>query len=364
MGSVLAPCSPHHLGSGDLLWHVPEYPCDRGNAGGGVRACRSFEPGEMVERCWCLAIGHDHLAKSYLEEWCPLCPPVPAEKGRRMAPPCSGEQIVGQKRLVPTGWGLLFERDAAKANLKVEYHLAELPPAPSSSAVSAASHTEEDEDENDDRKEPCLHHWLVFRTTRRVEAGESLYVTPLPEACLRARGAIHRSVFSAARAATGCDTCPTLDDPESLLIYMDDDAPEYVPPPDKSIVVTGASTIHGIGGFAARDIQPDEIVCYVPMLPILISMASGNAIGDYIWASDWEKNSDIVFWGLGHGGLYNHDDVSPNIEPRSYVDQPFVQAWVATQFIPKGSELFVSYGDEYWAEKGKPRPPPRRRHIC
>lgn len=50
---------------------------------------------------------------------------------------------------------------------------------------------------------------------------------------------------------------------------------------------------------------------------------------------------------LGLGGSFNHDDEA-NVYAHRYADQPLLQAWVAVRGVPKGSELFISYGSAYW----------------
>ena len=357
------PWNPY-VGSPDLIWHVPPFSylgaqgseaVGKNHGRRGVSAGRVYQPGEVVERSWCFAIGQARLSGSYLEEWCPLCPEASDEDAQRVAPPCARPRDPGQQRLVPLGWGLLFEHDVARANLMVEYELAELPLAP----VGHVDPGEEDGDSSvpathaSETGEPHLHHWLLFRTTRRVLRGEAFCIAPLSGLPSQSGEVMHRSVFDDACATTECDD----------LCYDDDflsdctespwnciDVPTYVHPPDVSTLVTGASRVHGIGVFAARDIHPGEIVEYVPMLPISDSEVEGTALFDYCFSSNFKPTSNdeqVLLLALGYGGMYNHDGSAPNVFPQCYPSQPFLHAWVAGNFIPEGSELFIAFRAPY-----------------
>ena len=112
-------------------------------------------------------------------------------------------------------------------------------------------------------------------------------------------------------------------------------------------LIVKKSPTHGYGVFAGKTIKKGEIIekCY-----IIISKKGGDkALEDFYFDA---KGKYAVF--LGFGSIYNHSD-DPNADYRVSVTNR-IATFKATRTIPKGKEIFVSYGDEWFSDRGlKPK---------
>lgn len=101
------------------------------------------------------------------------------------------------------------------------------------------------------------------------------------------------------------------------------------------------SSIHGYGVFAEEDIYPGQVVeeCY-----ILKSEEADPGLADYYF----ECHGDYVVC-FGYGCIYNHSD-QPNV---SYIHHPgsAVLTFIANKLIKQGDEIFISYGETWFAER-------------
>lgn len=324
--------SEQDLEHASLTWTVPPW---RGSDFGSralitPTARRHFAAGEVVERAYCLELHAEDLAGSFLDAFCPV---VQASDGQRC-------------RLFPFGWGLLYAPCTSGANLLAEHCFEAAPPPPPSS--------EEDRSPTSDDV-PSPRHWLVFRAARAVLAGEPLRVAQLGPGQLVEQG---RDIMAAAAATldeqgfsivSGADV-DELDEesPAEIGMHEDGDSP----------VVVGASQMHGVGVFAARDIEKGELLEAAPTLPVRSSDVGDTALGHYTFQSDFSDDGlDLLH--LGFGCIYNHSP-TPNVTHYKFEDQhPYVEAYIANEFIPAGREICHDYGPDYFSGRGmemKPTP--------
>lgn len=313
MGAAFALCGCVESGApADMIWLVPGFG-DQRIDGGGTRAGRAYAHAEVVECSPCVPLGTGALRGCFLEDYCFSCPAMTA--GLPMAG--RGQELL----LLPLGWGLLLPRRRG-GNLAVEYG-AEQPPCADAGALAA----------------PC--HWLVFRALQPIAAGQFLFIDtpPLPP------------VFKASQAATGVSNFAMREPGEEEEEYVLHDAPRSVRRLQSPPVALGASTVHGLGVFAARDIECGETLELVPMLPVLYTEICCSLLRDYVFGGDFAfpagEPSDVVLLPLGFGGVYNHG-ARPNVYAKRYLDQPFLQAWVAQTSVLAGAELLLAYGPGYW----------------
>ena len=117
-------------------------------------------------------------------------------------------------------------------------------------------------------------------------------------------------------------------------------------------ISVGKSVIHGWGVFADQDIAPGELIeeCYVISLG---TQTIGN-IRDYQWGTDIYEvglKDDEKFLPLGFGSIYNHND-EPNAQVSCNAKEP-IMVFTARLPIKRGEEIFISYGDRYFANKNQ-----------
>ena len=101
------------------------------------------------------------------------------------------------------------------------------------------------------------------------------------------------------------------------------------------------STIHGFGVFAEKDLRKGEKIeecCFV------FSAVEDDIVEDYLFEAG--KRFALLF---GYGSLYNHSD-DANCE-YTFDLKRRVATFVAAEPIKKGQEIFVSYGDEWFATR-------------
>lgn len=112
-------------------------------------------------------------------------------------------------------------------------------------------------------------------------------------------------------------------------------------------LVIKKSPMHGYGVFAGKTIKKGDIIekCY-----ILLSRRGGDkGLEDYYFDA---KGKYAIF--LGYGSIYNHSD-DPNTDYTINIANRIATIKAVTT-IPKGSEIFVSYGEKWFSSRGlKPK---------
>lgn len=119
----------------------------------------------------------------------------------------------------------------------------------------------------------------------------------------------------------------------------------------KPKVKVGTSTVgEGRGVFATSKIKAHEII---EICPTLNEDLIGASAHDYVFGSD-------DFGGvlaLGNGSLYNHQDEEPDLnatyEVRKNETTGDVELHIwAIRDIQPGEEIFISYGENWWTDRG------------
>lgn len=107
----------------------------------------------------------------------------------------------------------------------------------------------------------------------------------------------------------------------------------------------------GVGVFAERTFHEGEIIAIEPMVSIHMNFSERSMI-DYYAFSSWDtpKYDNLIF---GNALVLNHHPQPNLIYSRAIMplESPsdFIRyAFVATREIPKGAELFISYGTDLW----------------
>lgn len=119
-----------------------------------------------------------------------------------------------------------------------------------------------------------------------------------------------------------------------------------IKPPTK--IYIAKSPVHGLGVFAAEDIEVGEVFEECPIYDLQIPKGdSSPVLNDYRfnWPQGdiWDKQ--VVAWG--YGSLYNHRNEA-NANWRSNLEKETFEFY-ATKKINKDEEIFVWYGGEgYW----------------
>ena len=101
----------------------------------------------------------------------------------------------------------------------------------------------------------------------------------------------------------------------------------------------------GYGIFAGRDYQQGDTVETCIFLEVELTHPFPKTLQNYVFGNH-QQNSDKVLMMLGNGPLFNHSDTpnliyGPNGQNRQVV-------FKATQKIAKDSELFISYGKDWF----------------
>jgi len=129
-------------------------------------------------------------------------------------------------------------------------------------------------------------------------------------------------------------------------------------------IVVGYSEIEGIGVIATNNIASGQLIERCPMVRLdwRSNYINDPQLRKYCHSESncgcpTETNPDkeynthgSAYWMvLGYGMIYNHQD-SPNTEWNFYYDSSMADV-VATQDIPKGSEVCVSYRSGYFTNR-------------
>ena len=111
--------------------------------------------------------------------------------------------------------------------------------------------------------------------------------------------------------------------------------------------VRDSPIIDGRGVFALRNFEIGEVVEVCPVIEILKCNIEGSMLNDYVFSSNvGEEYSAVV---LGYGMIYNHAD-DPNL--LWYWDEGSV-VFYSVKKIQAESELFHTYGDAWWQDRGE-----------
>ncbi len=108
-------------------------------------------------------------------------------------------------------------------------------------------------------------------------------------------------------------------------------------------VVVKKSSINGYGVFAAQSFKKGQIIeeCY-----IIVTRGGDKGLEDFYFDSRG-KNAVV----LGFGSIYNHAD-EPNAD-YTIKSKQRVAVFKALKNIRKGEEIFVSYGEEWFSDRGR-----------
>ena len=102
----------------------------------------------------------------------------------------------------------------------------------------------------------------------------------------------------------------------------------------------------GNGMFALRNFSVGVTVEICPYLTGTLDEFKGEII-DYYIQHHTKENSVIL--PLGYCAMYNHSP-NPNLELVQNNDEDNLKA-IVIRNIRKGDELFITYGDEWWASR-------------
>lgn len=106
----------------------------------------------------------------------------------------------------------------------------------------------------------------------------------------------------------------------------------------------GPSGVKGAGNgvFTSKAFKKGDVVEIAPIIrDSNDNWGSNNKIANYTTTSD-DNNSSLT---LGYGSLYNHSNKN-NIDYYLGDNDTFI--FIANKGIKKNSELFISYGDDWW----------------
>lgn len=312
-------------GPSRVQWQVPVLK-ERSGGVSTPTAGREFATGECVEKAYCLGIKESEEI-GFLEQYCYPAPDAASES----------------KLLIPLGWGLLYARSSTDANLVAEYSWEPPPPPPLPEEANEITFPTKPSKPS----EPC--HWLTFRAIRPIRCGDALLVKPPSAGSV---GSATIPIFDAAAEALHEDRFALenfFDDPCNHAYHLSLETPPTIDlfDPAGSAIVIGGSPIHGLGVFAARDIQEGEMIEVTPTLPVYGSDFEGNIMADYSFESGYSKGDDIECFHMGFGAIYNDSD-SPNVSHYRFHDSPYVEAWIADKFIAQGEEICHDYSKAYF----------------
>jgi SET domain-containing protein len=107
------------------------------------------------------------------------------------------------------------------------------------------------------------------------------------------------------------------------------------------------SKYKGRGVYASRKIYMGEEIEACPiLLELKDRIPANNVLTDYVFSTGIEGE---VAFAMGYCGLFNHDD---NNNARWFIDRDTrTVTIIALKDIKKDEEIFVSYGDKYWATR-------------
>lgn len=107
-------------------------------------------------------------------------------------------------------------------------------------------------------------------------------------------------------------------------------------------LVVKKSALHGFGVFAQKKIRAGEKIeeCY-----FIISRGGDRKLEDFYFDA---KGKYALFTGFG--SIYNHAD-DPNADYTLNIKKR-IATIKAIKTIPKGKEIFITYGEEWFSSRG------------
>lgn len=116
---------------------------------------------------------------------------------------------------------------------------------------------------------------------------------------------------------------------------------------EDGIRVAGSRRIPGTKGvFATKDFAPGEVVERCPVLRLPERVIHDNQLNDYVF----ELEEGTVGVALGYGSMYNHSK-QPHVEYQ-FMEETDEMWFVARRHIRRGEEVYTSYGNKWWRERG------------
>ena len=111
-------------------------------------------------------------------------------------------------------------------------------------------------------------------------------------------------------------------------------------------LIVKASSIHGYGVFADENISANEIIeeCYA----LTIEHDKTGLIDFEFTAADDPSGNDSVLC-LGYGSIYNHSEQSN--ASHEHFPEHSIMVFRAEEFIRKGEEIFIHYGDDWFSSR-------------
>jgi SET domain-containing protein len=113
-------------------------------------------------------------------------------------------------------------------------------------------------------------------------------------------------------------------------------------------VKAAKSKVHGFGAFAAKNLRNHDNIEECPFIVSDQEDKNPERLQRYLFSGQTKKTTMLI---LGYGCIYNHADA--NNADYYYDDEKNVIVFYATAPIKKGKEIFVNYGNDYWASRRK-----------
>lgn len=115
-------------------------------------------------------------------------------------------------------------------------------------------------------------------------------------------------------------------------------------------LIVKKSSMHGYGVFAGKTIRKGEKIeeCYM-----IITRGGDKKLEDYYFDANGKH---AIFTGFGI--IYNHAD-DPNADYTLNFKRR-IATFTAERTIPKGEEIFVSYGDKWFSDRGLKAKKPKK----
>lgn len=121
------------------------------------------------------------------------------------------------------------------------------------------------------------------------------------------------------------------------------------------------SNVHGLGAFALTNIPPGTLIGPYKGKYMNANQRLGVTDGTYIWkinedrfvdAKNYLKNNPLRYI---NGSKTKQQQKLINCEMRNIGKTPETEKvyYVTTKFVPKGSELIISYGNNYFPKTNK-----------
>lgn len=113
----------------------------------------------------------------------------------------------------------------------------------------------------------------------------------------------------------------------------------------QAAIYVAHSDVHGKGVFAARDIEPGEIIELCPVIPFpkkQLEDVRRTVLDDYYF--DWGDDGEWYAFALGYGSLYNHS-YEPNAEYGMDFEAQTIDIYCIKP-ITAGEEITINYNGD------------------